>query len=204
MMDALINAGGKGTRMGPTGIEKPMQLVGGKPTVLRVVEAMQGSSYTDRVLVSVSPNTPRTEEFLRDMGIETIRTSGDDFMMDLRDSFRTLDTRFVVVCPSDVPLITSRIIDECASRFDPNMESMVVMVEAAVVRSLGVTPSFACDVDGKEYVLSGLSFMERAPTIEGKYLGEMRLLSKCQRLAVNVNTPEELLLARGLFDEDCS
>ncbi len=61
MMDVLINAGGKGTRMGVTGIEKPMQIIGGKPTVLRVVEAMQKSSYTDRILVSVSPNTPKTE-----------------------------------------------------------------------------------------------------------------------------------------------
>ncbi len=66
-----------------------------------------------------------------------------------------------------------------------------------------MTPSFACDVDGKEYVLSGLSFMERLPTIEGKYLDEMRLLTKYRRLAVNVNTQEELSLARSLLQEDC-
>ena len=130
MMDVLINAGGKGTRMGVTGIEKPMQIIGGKPTVLRVVEAMQKSSYTDRILVSVSPNTPKTEYFLQDHGIETIRTSGEDFMMDLRESFAALDTKFVIVCPSDVPLITSNIINRCTSRFDPNMQSMVVMIEA--------------------------------------------------------------------------
>ena len=64
MMEAVINAGGKGTRMGQCGIEKPMQIIGGKPVVQRVVDAISASKHISRVLVSVSSNTLETERFL--------------------------------------------------------------------------------------------------------------------------------------------
>ncbi len=197
-MEVLINAGGKGTRMGACGIEKPMQIIGGKPTVGRVVDAMLESKYVDRILVSVSPNTVKTEEYLIDRGIDVIRTSGEDFMMDMRESFKAMNGKYVMVCPSDVPLITSDRIDFCASRFEPAMQSMVVMVSAELVRSLGIVPSYACEVEGKEYVLSGLSIMDREATIAGDYLGEFRLMADFKELAVNVNTPGELELARKM------
>ena len=71
-MQALVNAGGKGSCMGKCGIEKPMQMVGDKHTVQRVVEALSASSHIDRLLVSVSDNTPETERFLNSIGVETI------------------------------------------------------------------------------------------------------------------------------------
>ena len=76
-MQALINAGGKGTRMGRCGIEKPMQKVGDKPTIQRVVDALSASEHIDEVVVSVSDHTLETEEYLRGMGVRTIRTSGE-------------------------------------------------------------------------------------------------------------------------------
>ena len=65
-VDALIMAGGKGSRMGPDTIEKPMQVIGGKHVIERVVDSIRKSKFVDKVLVSVSSNTPKTEEFLRD------------------------------------------------------------------------------------------------------------------------------------------
>ena len=82
-MEALINAGGKGTRMGACGIEKPMQLIGGLPAIHHVVDAMRAAKHIHKVVVSVSHNTLQTERYLKDIGVETIRTSGEDFMMDL-------------------------------------------------------------------------------------------------------------------------
>ena len=49
-MQALVNAGGKGTRMGRCGIEKPMQMIGDRPTVCRVIDALMASKHIDRVL----------------------------------------------------------------------------------------------------------------------------------------------------------
>lgn len=198
MMEAVINAGGKGTRMGQCGIEKPMQIIGGKPVVQRVVDAISASKHISRVLVSVSSNTLETERFLKDLGVETIRTSGDDFMMDLRHSFSVLRGDYVMTCPSDMPLLTTPVVDECAGKFKPEMQSMVVMVSAELVRKLGITPSYACAVHGREYVLSGLSFMDREATIRGDYLREYRMLTEYRELAVNVNTPGELQAAREM------
>lgn len=197
-MEVLINAGGKGTRMGDQGTEKPMLPIGGKPVIGRVVDAMEAAGCIDRILVSVSPNTPETERYLRGRGVEVVRTSGEDFMMDMRESFSLLRGDYVAVCPSDMPLLTAGTVDRCISEFEPSMQSMVVMVRSDIVRRLGVSPSYECDVDGTPYVLSGLSVMDRRATLRGDYLDEHRLLTDIEELAVNVNTPRELMHAREM------
>lgn len=198
-MEVLINAGGKGTRMGACGIEKPMQIIGDRPVIQRVVDAMNSASGVDRVLVSVSHNTPETERFLKGYGVETIRTTGEDFMMDIHDSFSVLNGDYVLMCPSDIPLISSSVVDKVIDAFRPEMQSMIVTIEAELVRSMGVTPSFAMEKNGREWVLSGVSVMDRKATLEGKYLDEEYLFTDWKELAVNVNTPGELSLARQLF-----
>jgi len=200
-MEVLINAGGKGSRMGQCGIEKPMHIIGGVPVVRRVVDAMRGASGIDRVIVSVSPNTVETGRYLEDNGIEVIRTTGDDFMMDMRDSFSVLEGDYVMVCPSDMPMLSSPVVEDCLLRFRPEMQSMVVMVRASIVREMGVIPSYSCNVFGTEYVLSGLSIMDRRATLAGEYLKEDRYLTDYCELAVNVNTPGELELARKMCSQ---
>ncbi|MCQ2078613.1 MAG: NTP transferase domain-containing protein [archaeon] len=198
-MEALINAGGKGSRMGACGIEKPMQIIGGVPVVQHVVDAMRTARHIHHVVVSVSPNTRETERYLKDNGIETIRTSGEDFMMDLHESFSVLRGDYVLTSPSDIPLLTSPVIDDVVTSFKPQMESMIVMIEAETVRSMGIVPSYSRDIDGKEWVISGISVMDRKAVLEGKYLNEECLLTKWRELAVNVNTPDELARARSMF-----
>lgn len=199
-MEALVNAGGKGTRMGACGIEKPMQIIGGKPVVQRVVEAIGASAGISRVVVSVSEHTLATERFLRELGVETVRTSGEDFMDDLHEAFRCLSGKYVFTSPSDMPLLTTAAVDRTLAAFDPAaMESMIVLVDADVVMGMGVTPSFTREIDGKEWVLSGLSVMDRERTLAGEYLQESCLQTDWNEVAVNVNTPAELALARLLF-----
>lgn len=198
-MEALINAGGKGTRMGACGIEKPMQIIGGLPAIHHVVDAMRAAKHIHKIVVSVSHNTLETERYLKDIGIETIRTSGEDFMMDLHESFAVLRGDYVLTCPSDIPLLKSSVIDDVVTSFKPSMESMVVMIEAPIVRELGITPSYSREIDGKEWVLSGISVMDRKATLRGDYLNEECLFTKWRELAVNVNTPGELDRARKLF-----
>ena len=197
-MEALINAGGKGTRMGDCGIEKPMQVIGGEPVVMRVVNAMRSAKSIDRVLVSVSEHTSATARYLEDNGIETIHTSGDDFMMDLHDSFSVLNGKYVLTSPSDIPMMTSTVIDKTVEAVRPEMQSMIVYIDAGTVREMGVIPSYTKEINGKEWVISGLSIMDREATLEGTYLNEEGLFTDWQELAVNVNTQGELSLARKL------
>ena len=201
-MQALINAGGKGTRMGRCGIEKPMQRVGDKPTIQRVVDALSASEHIDEVFVSVSDHTLETEEYLKGMGVHTIRTSGESFMDDLHTAFEQMSGDYVLTCPSDLPLITTRVVDEFIEYFVPGtMQSAIAVIDEATVRGLGITPSYTRENRGFQWVLSGLCIMNRPRTLAGDYLEEFLFETNWPELAVNVNTPRELDLARSYFRE---
>ena len=201
-MQALINAGGKGTRMGQCGIEKPMLMVGNAPTVKRVLDALQASKHIDRVLVSVSDHTLHTERYLQSIGAETIRTSGESFMDDLHTAFETMEGDYVLTCPSDLPLLTTEVVDRFIEYFEPRvMESAIAVVDERTVRGIGITPSYVREDRGFKWVLSGLCIMNRPRTLKGDYLDECLFDTNWPELAVNVNTPRELDLARSFFRE---
>ena len=172
-VDALIMAGGKGSRMGPDTIEKPMQVIGGKHVIERVVESVSKSKYVNKVLVSVSSNTPKTEDFL--------------------------DSDFVLTCPSDLPLLKTFTVDSFIRFFRPEMESAIAVVDKEVVVGTGITPSFTIDIEGKDWVLSGLCISDRQKTLDGVYLKETYMKTDWVDLAVNVNTQHELALSRAYF-----
>ncbi len=199
-MDALIMAGGKGTRMGRCGIEKPMQSVGGVPTIQRVVSAVSRSRAIDRVLVSVSSNTPETEGFLYSKGVEIIRTSGEGFMEDLHAALTVLDSDFVMTVPSDLPMIMAWEVNAFADFFRPEMESAIVVVDEGTVLGTGVKPSYVIELDDGRWVLSGLCIVDRRKTLDGVYLNEEYMRTDWTDLAVNVNTQHELDLARAMCD----
>ncbi|MCL2607412.1 MAG: NTP transferase domain-containing protein [Methanomassiliicoccaceae archaeon] len=200
-MEALVNAGGKGTRMGQCGIEKPMHMIGGVPAVKRVTDALSSSDNISRVLVSVSGNTRETEKYLKSEGIETILTSGNDFVEDLHRSFEVMNGRFVMTSPSDIPLLRKQAVDALYNFFDPDsMESAIAVVDEEIVRSLGVTPSYSVDVGGRKWVLSGLCIMDRIKTLEDTFLKEAYMATGMFELVVNVNTQDELELARKMVE----
>lgn len=201
-MQALVNAGGKGTRMGRCGIEKPMQMIGDRPTVCRVIDVLSASKHIDRVLVSVSDHTLETEAFLKSRGVETIRTSGESFMDDLHTSFLCMEGDYVLTCPSDLPLLTTDVVDRFIEYFVPGlMDSAIAVVDEDTVRGIGITPSYTREYRGKNWVLSGLCIMDRKRTLNGDYLEECLFDTNWPELAVNVNTPRELDLARSFFRE---
>jgi len=201
-MEALINAGGKGTRMGACGIEKPMQMVGGKPVIKRVVDALLGSVSISRVLVSVSDNTLETERYLKEHGIETIMTSGEDFVDDLHQSFRILKGGFVLTCPSDLPFITTEEVDKFIASFDPkNMESLIAIVDRKAYEKLNIKPSYTRDHNSSDWVVSGVSIMDRKKTLRGDYLQESLYETDRIEFAINVNTQEELEQARRIVEQ---
>jgi len=200
MMEALVHAGGKGTRMGQCGTEKPMHLIGGVPVIMRAVEALSASDNVDKILVSVSENTKETGRYLRSMGVETIETSGKDFMDDLHTAFEVMNGRFVMTLPSDMPLLRKEAIDALYHFFDPDsMESAIAVVDEDIVRSVGITPSYSVELNGRKRVLSGLCIMDRIKTLDDVFLKETYMLTDMFELAVNVNTQTELELARNMI-----
>ncbi len=201
-MEALVHAGGKGTRMGKCGIEKPMMKVGDKCTVERVIDALKGSKNIDRILVSVSDNTLETEKYLKEIGVETVRTSGDDFMGDLHQALSCLKGDYVLTTPSDLPLITTEIFDSIIEYFIPKtMDSLLAVIDEETVRNIGIIPSYTREYRGNSWVLSGVSIIDRKKTLAGEYLREELYETNWPELSVNVNTQLELGLARSFFKE---
>ena len=199
-MEALVMAGGKGTRMGFCGVEKPMIEVGGVYTVERVVNALKSSKHIDKILVSVSPNTPDTERYMNDMGIETIRTSGEDYVEDLHDSFRILSGKYVLTCPSDVPLLRPFTVDAFIDYFLKNPDdSMTAVVEEDVVVKSGITPSFDFGYEGRKWVISGMNIMDREKILSNEVLSYSYFMTDWVDLAINMNTEHELKIARSFF-----
>ncbi len=199
-MEALVMAGGKGTRMGFCGVEKPMIEVGGVYTVERVVNALKDSRNIDRILVSVSPNTPDTERYMKEIGIETIRTSGEDYVEDLHDAFGILDGDYVLTCPSDMPLLRSFTVDAFVDYFQKNPDdSMTAIIEEDVVTKSGFTPSYDFDMDGKKWVLSGMNIMDRKKILADEVLNYSYFMTDWVDLAINMNTEYELQIARSYF-----
>ena len=199
-MEALVMAGGKGTRMGFCGVEKPMIEVGGIYTVERVINALKDSKNIDKILVSVSPNTPDTERYVKDLGIETIRTSGEDYVQDLHDSFRILKGKYVLTCPSDMPLLRPFTVDAFVDYFlkNPN-DSMTAIIEEDVVTNSGFTPSVDFDFEGKKWVLSGMNIMDREKILSDVVLNYSYFMTDWVDLAINMNTEYELKMARSFF-----
>ncbi len=197
--EALINAGGKGSRMMNGGIEKPMLPVGGKPTVMHVVSALEGSKHISSILVSVSSNTPQTERYLNDMGIETVRTGGDSYMNDIHMALGLMSSNYVLTSPCDIPLLSTKAIDIVAEAFEPKMQSMITVVDEEVVTKFGIVPSYTIALDGRTWVMSGINIMDRQRTLDGDYLQECYCKCSCIDLAVNVNTVQELRMARWLI-----
>ena len=199
-MEALVMAGGKGSRMGFCGVEKPMIEVGGVYTVERVINALKSSKHIDKILVSVSPNTPDTERYMRDIGIETIRTSGEDYVEDLHDSFRILSGKYVLTCPSDVPLLRPFTVDAFIDYFLDNPDdSMTAVVEEDVVVKSGITPSFDFGYEGKKWVISGMNIMDREKILSDEVLSYSYFMTDWVDLAINMNTEHELKIARSFF-----
>ena len=90
------------------------------------------------------------------------------------------------------------VIDKTVEAFRPEMQSMIVFIDAGTVREMGVIPSYTREINGKEWVVSGVSIMDREATLKGEYLNEEGLFTDWKELAVNVNTQGELALARKL------
>jgi adenosylcobinamide-phosphate guanylyltransferase len=150
----------------------------------------------------VSDNTPETERYLKSVCVETIKTSGEDYVEDLHDSFRVLDGKFVLSCPSDLPFITTKGLDRFISAFDEKkMESLIAIVEKKAFEKLNIKPSYTRDYYGANWVVSGVSIMDRKKILQGEYLQEFFYETHSREFAMNVNTQEELDQARKIIDK---
>jgi adenosylcobinamide-phosphate guanylyltransferase len=185
--------GGKATRM-QSGTEKPLLNVGNIPMVERVASALAGSRRFERIVAAVSPNAPKTREFLKSKGIEVIETAGEGYPQDLSRLLAKLKPEKVMVVPADVPLLDARAVADIVDAISNKQEPAVsVVLEKEFVENLGVKPSV---VFGK-YCHSGITVFDTA-RIAGETVQERYVVMNRKEIALNVNTKEEAELAELL------
>jgi adenosylcobinamide-phosphate guanylyltransferase len=207
LIAAVVMCGGRSSRMQQQqqqgGIEKPLLKVDGVAMVERVISALASSNRFDRIIAAVSPNTPKTNEFLKSKGIETIETAGKGYSQDLSDLLSKLKPQKVMVIPGDIPLLNSQIVNEILNTIiDDNGRqaqkepAISIILEKEFVEGMGVKPSIVLT---NQYCHSGVTIFNTITVGDAEPLKERYLVMNRKEIALNVNTKEELELAEKLL-----
>jgi adenosylcobinamide-phosphate guanylyltransferase len=206
---AVVMCGGRASRMQQQqqqgeGIEKPLLKVDGIAMVERIISALASSKRFDRILAAVSSNTPKTKEFLKSKGIETIETAGEGYSKDLSCLLSKLKPQKVMVVPGDIPLLNSQIVNEILNTVDNDYDdrqeeqepAISIVLEKGFVEGIGVKPSI---VLMNQYCHSGITIFNTMVVVGTEPVKERYFVMNRREIALNVNTKEELELAEKLL-----
>lgn len=191
-------AGGKATRMNAA-TEKPLLEVGGKSMIEHVVDALKRSKTVDRIIVTVSDDTPRTACKASELNTIVLETPGIDYICDVKYAVKKLGLRAVLTVSADLPFITSEIVDRAVEKYmSSGKPSLAVMSPVETYERLGSKPEHIFEVDGRNLVPVGINIIDGS-RIDEPELEETILVTDSEELALNVNTPSELEVARERF-----
>jgi adenosylcobinamide-phosphate guanylyltransferase len=195
-MIGAIMCGGLGSRMG-TSEEKPMLTLGGRRFVERVLAALRESGSFARIVAAVSPNTPRTREFLSARGVKIMDTPGREYHQDLSLLLPALAPERVLVVPADIPLLTAGTVRDIVAALLPRDEPAVsIVMDGSFVEGLGVRPSVI--VGGRCH--SGITLFD-AGRVRNGAVDEHYVTMNRREVALNVNTKKEKELAELLVQD---
>ena len=196
-MTAVVMAGGKGSRM-EVSEEKPLLSVGGKPVIAHVLESLLNAKRVDSVVVAVSCRTPKTADFVKKFPVQVVVTPGKGYIPDMQFVVRQLGLGVVLAVVSDLPLITSAVIDDVLERYELcGKPALTVAVPIETKKKLGAGVDYAFEADGRTVVPTGINVIDGRRIDSGWMEQEVYVLDK-DEVAVNVNTAEELRLAERL------
>jgi adenosylcobinamide-phosphate guanylyltransferase len=196
-----VTAGGKGSRISELGVEKPLVRIAGTPMIDRMLDQLGLSSRIDRVYVSVSPLAPKTREHLEGRDVVIIDTPGNGYVADLNLSMRAIEEDAVLVCPSDMPLITSAGVDDLIDSYDVRAQpALTVALPPKLIESLGLIVTYVEEIDGVPLTFCGVSVVDRREMLTGEFLPGGYFITEKQEFAVNVNTVHDLRLAERILE----
>lgn len=194
---AVVMAGGKGKRM-VVSEEKPLLKVGGKPVIERVLSSLLHAKRLSSVIVAVSDNTPRTAGYVQKFPVRVVETPGKGYIPDMQFAVKKFGLHAVLAIVSDLPLITSEIVDDVLERYELcGKPALTVAVPIETRMRFGVGVEYAFEAEGRTVVPTGINVID-GRLIDGGWMEQdVYVLDKVE-VAVNVNTPEDLMLAERL------
>ncbi|WP_456416336.1 adenosylcobinamide-phosphate guanylyltransferase [Methanocaldococcus sp.] len=192
-MDALIMAGGRGSRMGY--VEKPLIKIKDKPLISYVIQPLLESDKINKIYIATSPNTKNTKKFIisnyKDYkNIKVIETSGRGYIEDLNECIEYFSKPFLVVS-SDLINLTSKIINSIVDYFysvkskNPEIEALAVMIP----KDKYINPT----IDFNGLVPIGINIVSPK---SGYQKEEIMIIDE---LVINVNTPDDLKFAENFL-----
>jgi adenosylcobinamide-phosphate guanylyltransferase len=196
---ALVMAGGKGTRM-KTREEKPLLKVGGKPLIEHVLDALKNATKVDKIIVAVSPYTPKTAKTAKRFAVQVFKTPGKDYVFDACYAIKKLKLGTVLVVSADLPVINGKHIDKIIEYYyqSCNKPALVVMVPVETYKRLGLKPNYISEVEGKRLTPAGINIID-GTQIDNNPLQEDIFIIDREEIALNVNTPKDLKIAERLI-----
>jgi adenosylcobinamide-phosphate guanylyltransferase len=199
-MDAIVMAGGFGQRLGMG--EKPCVELLGKPLIAYVIDTLRASENIDRVFVSISPVTPRTEIMIQERykgEVRVIRTFGGNYVGDMIHAVETAETVGpVMIIMSDLPLINPEIIDLVIKKYkEEGKPALSVYVPINVCKGAGIRPDTVFNKDGKLIVPVGINILDSSQI--RKEQEDFNLILDNPKLAINVNTVQDLQHCKDLL-----
>ena len=198
VITAVVMAGGKGSRM-ELSEEKPMLSVGGKPVIEHVLASLLNAVRVDSVVVAVSGRTPKTASFARKFPVKVVETPGKGYIPDMQYVVRQLNLGTVLAIVSDLPLITSAVIDDVLEQYELcGKPALTVAVPIQTKAKLGAGAEYAFEAENKTVVPTGINVID-GRRIDGGWMDQKVYILDKEEVAVNVNTAQELLVAERLF-----
>ncbi|MBU7045576.1 MAG: NTP transferase domain-containing protein [Theionarchaea archaeon] len=182
---AIILAGGKGKRMCQHK-EKPLLEIGEVKMIDLVIDAVKKSSV-EEFYVAVSPNTFKTKKYCQEKGFRIIETGGKNYHADIAFLLKLYPV--FVSLPSDTPFLTCDDIDDLVMAYTKKSITGCVCQESLPE---GITPSHTFECGGKIYTSIGVNVVTDSENSE-IFVFDNPLLG------INVNTTEELEIARKYF-----
>ncbi len=195
---AVVMAGGKGRRMEGSE-EKPLLKVGGKPVIEHVLMSLLNAKRVSSVVVAVSVNTPKTAGYVKKFPVRVVETPGKGYIPDMQFTVKKLGLQAVLAVVSDLPFITSDIVDDVLERYElSGKPALTVAVPTEMKANLGFDVEYAFEEEGKNVVPTGINVLD-GRLIDGGWMDqEVMVLDKIE-VAVNLNRPEDLQLAERLL-----
>ena len=194
-MIAVVMAGGRGSRMKSN--DEKLLLHYKKPLILHVIDALYASKCFDKVVVTTSPNSPKTHDFLKELEIDLIETPGNGYVEDLNQILVSFDVP-VFVISGDFPFIDDDIIKQIVANYNPDNIWKSFVVTKQFIESLKLTAEFKVNVDDRPCYLTGISLVNSKKIHSLSSIKESYEILDDKRVAFNVNTKHDYeLLSRS-------
>lgn len=201
-MDAIIMAGGLGSRLGMG--EKPCVTLLDKPLITYVIDALHEASGIDKVFVAVSPATPLTQSFLQKKyngEVRTIMTGGGNYVGDMIYAVKEAGIYSpVLIIMADLPLLKGKHIDYVIEEYKKcGKPAMSVFSPLSVCKGLCVRPDTVFNWAGELIVPCGVNIIDGS-NIEQEQEYES-LVSQESAFALNINRVEDLQKCKEIIEE---